>query len=160
MKSKKNTNNLEFMKQLEYYDTELTKVGKEFSESTQRYESCRSNASRYLLILNRISFLKIKGLVNHDFVQFFQNDFNTGKTYLEWLKFTNSQLVSWDTTYPHFLEVKDKLDYSSSSIVLLSPFYYYARQFEDIQDYEPKTDDTDPKKYIVTPEDLYLIKPE
>ncbi len=159
-KTQEKSQNLEFMKQLEHYDAEILRVRVEFDNSPGMYNDCHVFAEQLLIILDRISYLKIKGLVNQDFVQYFQNRFNAGRTYLSWLKFTEQEPSSWHYSHPNFNEIKNTLDYIYFNVVMASPFYYYAHQINTNPEYNPKTDTFDPKTYNATKKDFDMIKPE
>lgn len=158
LQSQKETKKIEFMKQIEYYDTEMVKNKLNFKNPPQKYEDCVSFAKTHLTILDRLSFLKTKNIVTQDFIQFFENDFNFGKTLLAWLKFTNRRPVNMDLIYSHFLSVKDTIVYDYLSIVIDTSFYYYAHKFKEKTDYKPEKDDFNPKIYCMTVNDRELLK--
>lgn len=149
--------NLEFMKQLEHYDDKITKVKKEFNSSSRKYDDCVIAAKSLLLILDRMSFLKTKKLINKDFLQFFENSYNSGMTYLSWLEFTSNKPKSLAENYPYFRKIKDTIDYSNTHIMINSSFYYYVHQFSENSNYNPKTDNVDPKTYVATDDVINLL---
>lgn len=155
--TQRKSKNTEFMKQIEYYHTELSNIKDDFSKSSQTYEECVNCAKRQLSILDRISYLKSKQLINYDFVQYFENDFNAGITYFKWLKFTNLRPVDLSRAYEHFQEIKNTLNYNYLGIIVNSSFYYYVYQFNKIPNYNPLTDLSNPKTYIMTEKDHELL---
>lgn len=157
LQSQKETKKMEFMKQIGYYDTEIVKNKINFKNSPQKYEDCESFARTYLTILDRLSFLKTKNIITRDFIQFFENDFNTGKTLHAWLRFTNHRPVNMDLSYSFFLSIKDTIDYDYLDIVIGTPFYYYAHKVKENTDYTPETDDFNPKIYCMTDNDVKLL---
>lgn len=156
--SQKQKDNLEFVKRLEYYDAELTKIA-DTGESTINFNGCLVMAARHLLILERLSYLKIKELLNQDFIQYFENDFHIGKAYLKWIEITSDDKWSWDKTYNHFRKIKDTLDYPYPNIRLSnSSFYYYIHQSQNDPDYNPEQDKNNPATYTPTKKDIASLK--
>jgi len=156
-KIQEKTQNLEFIKQIEYYDDELTKIGR--MTDYIGYPGCLNHAKEHLTLLNRIAYLKTKNLVNDDFMQFFENDFNEGRSFLRWLEVTKFGPITYDKMYLHFRQIKDTIDYSNPRVSLVPKYYYYARQFTDNPNYDPKDDDTDPIPYVITNTDVPLFDP-
>lgn len=160
-KTQEKVQNLEFMKQLEYYDGEFNKTSKTFVDSNQRYSDCYDFAQRWLGMLDKLSYLNIKELVNQDFMQYFENNFNSGRTLLNWLKFTNIRPTNLDNRFPHFNKVEKTIDYLiPKGVVIHTSFYYFARQFQNNNEYDHKKDTTDSKTYLMESEDIGLIRPE
>lgn len=155
--TQRQSKNLEFMKQLEYYGIELTEIKREFSNSNKKFEDCVNYAKRILVILNRISFLREKKLINQDFVQYFQNDFNGGRTFLNWLEFTERSHGTWKNTYADFNKIKDTGKFSSSGVMISEAFYYYAHQVNEDPSYDPELDTGIPKSYLPTEADTDLL---
>jgi len=111
-----------------------------------------------MVILDRLSYLKIKELVNDDFTHYFENEFNSGKTFLNWLEFTVGGSEEWKNTYIHFRKVVDSIISKNQSVLIYSSFYYYAHEFDSDLEYDPKIDTFDSKKYIPTVDDHKLLR--
>lgn len=155
---------LEFMKQLEYYQTELTKIKTDFLKSPQIFTNCEFYAEQHLDILNRISFLEKEKLVNHLFLQYFESDFNAGRMFFAWLKFTEGNIGTWAMGFPYFRSIKDTFNYSTKWIVLPNSYYYYVSEFDIAKTskpnyvYNPNSDPADPKQYFPTQKVVDLLK--
>lgn len=158
--TQRQSKNLEFMKQLEYYDTELSNIGINYGKSDKKFDNCHRRAVQTLLILNRISFLREKKLVNPDFVYYFENDFNHGRTLLNWLNFTERRTANWNNVYVNFEKIIDTVKFSASHVILHTEFYYYVYQFNENSSYDPMKDTHDPKSYRMTQNDEGLLKPK
>lgn len=160
--TKKREKDLEFIKQLEYYDTELVKVTNEFSKTTQKFENCVNLAKTSLIILERISYLRIKKLINHDFIQFFEPDFNGGCTLLNWIISTNLELYSMHGVYPNFEKIIEnkEIDFDRTVTINHSFYYYVNKCSKKDPHYKPLQDSFEPKTYITTYDDIALIKPK
>ena len=148
--------NSEFMKQLEYYDTQFIELAAAFPKNGM-YMDCVINLRVYLSVLNRISYLKINGLVDDKFIQFFESRFHSGIMYLKWLEFTNKSSGTYSNTFLHFEKVKDTVDYSNANVILSPRFYYYANKIHEDSEYDPVNDDTDPAAYTIQDEDILLL---
>jgi len=151
----KDKKDLEFVKNLEYYDNELSKLKKEFKDSPQKFENCCALAQRWLVILDRLSFLKTKKYVNYDFVQYFENSFNVGRSYLKWLERTN-RIEGTKLAYHNFREMENTIKYQTSQVVIEPSFYYYAIKFVD-STYDPKDDSQDPTKHDITSKSIDIL---
>lgn len=151
--------NIEFVKQIEKYATELNLVFSEFNDSDRQYRNCNEHANRILGILNRIAYLKNNGFVKQNFIQYFENGFNSGKSFLAWLEFTSPK-NHWMNHFPDFRKLKDTLHYVDDFIHLPPEFYYYVHQMSINPKYDPRTDMENSSVYNVTQEDIDLIKPE
>jgi len=157
-KTQEQSKNLEFMKQLEYYCTELVIISNDFSNSSQDINDCYKLARKHLLILERLSFLRVKELIDQEFLQFLENDFNVGRIYFRWLEIIQSPALL-KQNYPNFQIIKKTIVYSTHNLLMGTSFYYYARKSTDDSFYDARTDKTDPKLYTATSEDVNLLKP-
>ena len=155
----KRLTNLEFIKQLEFYQKEFTNMWDIFKKTNNDYINCRLYAKTWLRLLDRIAYLKIIGLVNQDFIQFFQNEFNLGRTKFAWLEFTNIRPDSWPDIYPNFYKIRNSIEYTGQQVAIASPFYYFSSKMNEDRNYDPKLDKFETGKFTATQKDIDLIKP-
>lgn len=159
IKSQRQTKKLELMKNLAYYETELTKNRNEFFKSPQMYSDCIRFSRDRLVILDRISFLKVKRLIDSDFVNYFENYFNHGRSLLAWLKYMENKGTPWDNVYASFEKIQNSVEYNLTDVPLFLPFYYYSHNKSiSTSTYNPKTDTGISSTYDATDEDINEIK--
>ena len=77
--SQNKSQNFEFMKQLENFEKQLRDEKTRFANSNMDFVHCKSLANGILIILERLSFLKISGSIDDVFIQYFESRFNAGK---------------------------------------------------------------------------------
>ncbi|MCA9828652.1 MAG: hypothetical protein KC444_09765 [Nitrosopumilus sp.] len=148
---------IEFMKHLDCHNEKFANLTKEFGDTTQTYSVCKSVAMRHLQIVDQISFLRIKKLVGDDFTQYFENEFNTGRTYLTWLEITNDNKGAWKNVYPNFEKIKGTIKYNGVNAVAPSSFYYHVNDYTD-SEFDPDNK-IDPREYEATDDDLEMLVP-
>ncbi len=154
--------NLEFVKRLAHYDDTFTNITNKFGDSVGTYNECSIFAIEHLLILDRLSFLRSKEKFDDNFIQYFQRDFDLGRSFMIWLKFV-SEKNSVDKNYPHFQKlISDGVVNSIIEERLDEEFYYYAKKIDT-----RKNPDDDsmlykkmPTTYHSTQSDRDLIYPE
>ena len=156
--SKKHDQKMKLIDQLSYHDNEIVQIANNLCNTDQKFLSCVTYARQYLIILDRISYLKLQGLIDDVFLEYFHPDFNIGKTLLKWLEITHHDKHYWDYAALNFRMVKGEIEYSE--IRLRSQFYYYARKCNDDSSYNPKTDEFESRLYDATKEDREILKPD
>lgn len=150
---------LEFMKQLEHYDYELSVLRDNLYASSMKYSDCHHYSDEFIGVLDRLSFLKLRNIVDDEFIQYYINAFNAGRTYFAWIKFTHHGPGTIEGNYEHYLKISKSLKYDNEKLIE-SAFYYYVNQINKDKAYLPKIDETDPKSYHETYADIDLLKLE
>jgi hypothetical protein len=142
--TKKDSNKIEFMKQINDYENELIKLGKEFPTGPNFYKQYRLNQFHKLYILNRIAYLFDEGLLKEKTVDFFQFRFEVGFRAYDWANEMEEQTS--DSELAFFLNFKTRFpDYKKNTKITPIQKYYLNMKKED-PGYIPSRDGEDPRQ--------------
>jgi hypothetical protein len=146
--TKNKSNKIEVMKQINDYENELIKLGKDAPEGPNYYTQYRLIQFHKLYILNRIAYLKEQRLINNKTLNFFQFRFEIGFRAYDWAN--EMKMQTSDSELRSFLKLKDCFsDYAKNTEATQIQKYYLGKKNNNSK-YNPYDDDTDPrtgKKY-------------
>ena len=140
--TKKTSNRIEFMKQINDYENQLIELGKEFPIGPNYYKQYRLIQFHKLYILNRIAYLYAEKLLTKKTMDFFKFRFQVGFRAYDWANKMEKQDSSTELNF--FLDYKENLDYEKDTKI--TPIQkYYLNKKETVPNYDPYDDDVDPR---------------
>lgn len=131
------------MTQIEKYQDQLRNLWNNSLTGPNYYLDLWRRTTTTLEILNRISYLREKDIVNDDFIEFFEYYFNTGETYYDWLEFMD--YGGREELFKHFNKIKSTVKYSSDSVEESMSLTYYREKRETNPNYDPFSDSVNPE---------------
>lgn len=125
----------DFIKKIEYYETELIGIHEKYSDSEHEWHDCKNYADHSLVIIDRISYLRKKNLIDQDTIEYFQYWFAVGQSLFDWLKKMEQK---GESNYTYFILVKDTIKNKTPSYELDAHLKNFLRLKKDDPNFKPE----------------------
>ena len=145
------TNNVETVKQLSYFDEKFIKLTNEFNNSNKEFSNCMMFSKQWILFLDQLCYLYDKKRIDKDFLEYFTARIDMGKRFANWIQLMeNANNISYSYVYflKYYSDFNIKLDVEiQTSFIFFLYKYKDLPEFNTVNDHERCDDWLPPKNY-------------
>lgn len=141
------TNNIETVKQLSYFDDGLIQIYSDFNKSRRLVKNCMDCANKWVLLLDRLCFLYDKGKVDEDFLEYFTLRIDMGKRFVNWLQLMNRN-ENVQVAFPYFLKYYSKFNFQLE-VDIDKPFIFFLYKYKNMREYDTELDDVNSSAWVI-----------
>jgi hypothetical protein len=108
--SQRENRKLQFVNQIENFERQFRQIGENYAQAKpKKYVDCLKCSDHNLVLIDRISYLKEKGMIDQDTVGYFRFWFAVAEACFEWQENIESRKLK--NNFPYFNTVKSTIEY-------------------------------------------------